>query len=143
MSENSENGKEVLQSIGSLIKGNYGFLAVIVLLILLSMFWIVKPDQDHILSLVGPASSGLVILFLLFKWLLAPIEKQVDNHLPTQIREVKQDLTAQVQESVKRLEDNQKALDHKIDQNYKDLSNKIDQKFDTLTNLILSKNKPD
>ena len=68
-----------------------------------------------IFSIITVMGSLVIIL----RALLSPIKEQVYNHLPTQIKDLK--------DNQKEIKDDIKALNQKVDQNYKALDQKFDQ----------------
>ena len=80
-------------------------------------------------SLIGVLASFIIIL----KFLLDPIREQVYNHIPTQIKEIK--------EHQKELKDEIKKLDQKFDQVNQRLdrmTEQINQRFDKIFDILLS-----
>ena len=106
-----------------------------------------------ILSVLG----GLASLIIILRLLLAPlytrmghIENQVDNHIPTQIRELDQRFTAQIREfdqkfttQIRELREDIKALNQKTDQKIDQINQRLDQTNQRLDRLfeMLSKDR--
>ena len=95
-------------------------------------------------TLVIAMSAGLAILFLIFRVALSPIDIQVNNHIPTQIKELKANLEhlqknqeqlqtnlEQLQTSQEQLQRNQEQLQTNQEQLQKN-QNLILQKLDDL-----------
>ena len=95
-----------------------------------------------IFSIITVMGSLVIIL----RALLSPIKEQVNNHLPSDIQDLKdnqKELKDDQREMRKELREDIKALDQKFDQNYKALdqkfdqtNQKIDQNFKELIRLI-------
>ena len=77
-----------------------------------------------IFSIITVMGSLVIIL----RALLSPIKEQVYNHLPTQIKDLK--------DNQKEIKADIKALNQKIDQNYKDMTTQNNQNFKELDQKI-------
>ncbi len=74
--------------------------------------------MDITLQIIGMLASFIIIL----KFLINPIKEQVYNHIPTQIKELK--------DHQKELRDDIKRLDQKFDQ--------VNQRLDKIFDILLS-----
>ena len=84
---------------------------------------------------VGSFITVMGSLTIILRALLSPIEKQVNNHIPTQIKELKDDQ----REMRSELREDRKAFDQKFDQinqKFDQTNHKIDQNFREIIRLL-------
>ena len=86
--------------------------------------WIAASSVDQVLSYLAPIATVLSVFGMVLKSMLAPIERQVYNHLPTENKEMKGkvDALSHLPTQINELKDSQKEI--KNDQ--REMKNKVD-----------------
>ena len=84
-------------------------------------------------SLIGVLASFIIIL----RFLINPIREQVYNHIPTQIKEIKEH-QKELKEEIKRLEQKFDQKFDQVNQRLDRMTEQINQRFDKIFDILLS-----
>ena len=132
---------------------------IIILAVSLSA-WIAASSLAQVLSYLAPMATALSIIGIILRLILAPIERQVYNHLPTANKEIKSEIKAlshipieinvikegqkeikadqskmrsELRNDIEKLDKKFDQTNQKIEQNYKDMTAQNIQNFKDMT----------